>query len=381
MMLAFTNIARTQEPELVVTPLTPGSTYVLDKSDLDRQGMAGQTAVIPPSHDHRSSDNYLQPEWGDAAESLLTAINCTPDRPALNQAVDCTITLQNRLEEPLYLNLSNNLPYPLELIPGSVSGAEVHKERRISFRGWLAAGSPAELAIINAPSPAGYISLASLGIPPLLDVADDTLFNFGTPPFRYLGQLYTVLGATSNGIVIPGGGSAADLGQPPQTFPDPTPPNNVIAPFWTDLDPSAGGYMYAASVIGGDRSWVVIEWQDVPAFGGNDAYTFQVWLASDSEEEDISLVYHRLDGAGASSGLSVGAEDATGQLGANFAGLPTPDDSLKPQFSPPGPGPAYTISYQAIARSVGPWSNCALVKLPTVWQMGMFCAEGDTQTP
>jgi hypothetical protein len=383
-MLASIRVAQSQEQELVGTPLAPSASYTLtDKSELIQRRGAAPTAVpsFDETADRQQSGAMLLPEWGDAHNSVLFNVTCTPDHPILGQEVTCTITLQNLTGNPLRLHLVNAIPYPLELIPGSVSGAEVHKNRVLMFSGLLAPGLPAEFAIIDSPSPAGYVSLAGLGTPPLADVADDTLFNFATDPFLYLGQTYTVLGATSNGYVVPGGGSETDLGQPPQTFPDSTPPNNVVAPFWTDLDPSAGGNMYAAAVFGSDNSWVVIEWENVPAFDSDDLYTFQVWLASNSDTEDVSLVYQRVDGSGAAGGLSVGAEDETGSTGANFPGVPTPESELKALILPPTPGEAYIISYQAIARYVGPWHNCALIKIPQLWQFGLSCASGQTVNP
>ncbi|MCZ7671220.1 MAG: hypothetical protein M5U34_30830 [Chloroflexi bacterium] len=84
----------------------------------------------------------------------------------------------------------------------------------------------------------------------------------------------------------------------------------MLAPFWTDLDPAAGGNLYAAllSLSSGD-AWIVFEWEDVPAYDGDhapgcggecepNAYTFQVWIKTNSAVQEVSYVYARVDGVG-----------------------------------------------------------------------------------
>ena len=45
---------------------------------------------------------------------------------------------------------------------------------------------------------------------------------------------------TSDGYLVAGGGEAADVEFVPQDMPDPAAPNNVLAPFWTDLNGDPG---------------------------------------------------------------------------------------------------------------------------------------------
>jgi hypothetical protein len=373
-LLVITSAAQTQDGDFAAVPLLPGFQFELDKAGEGVQ--REETAVFPTTEQPFSSRNTILPERGRVSNSLLFTHHCTPTDLIVGQTISCTTTLQNWTDSPLSVELSNFVPPHFEIIPESLSGAIIERRRFVTFNGSLPTGTPARFAIVNSPSPSGYVSLASLGIPPLANVADDALFNFATPPFVYLGQTYDVLGATSNGYVIPGGGSAADLGQPPQNFPDPTPPNNVIAPFWTDLNPSAGGFVYAAAVSGGPSSWVVLEWENVPAFGSNELYTFQVWIATNAIAEDISFVYNRVDGAGAASGLSIGAENATGTDGANFPGLPTPQDELKPLILPGVPAEPHVISYQATAQHQGRWQNCARLQIPELSQRESICVIG-----
>ena len=72
-------------------------------------------------------------------------------------------------------------------------------------------------------------------------MGDDTITNFNVPAFQYGGESYTRVGVVSNGYLVVGGGTGSDIVYLPQTFPNPARPNNVVAPFWSDLDPSAAG--------------------------------------------------------------------------------------------------------------------------------------------
>ena len=100
-------------------------------------------------------------------------------------------------------------------------------------------------SITAGASPAGgYLPLSTFGIAPAAGFGDETITNFDVPAFQYGGETYTRIGVDSNGYVVVGGGTAEDNDCcNTQTFPDPTRPNNVLAPFWTDLslDPATGG--------------------------------------------------------------------------------------------------------------------------------------------
>ena len=67
-------------------------------------------------------------------------------------------------------------------------------------------------------------------------MGDESIANFNTPAFLWGDETYTSIGVTSNGYVVVGGGVAADVEFVPQTMPDVARPNNVIAPWWTDID-------------------------------------------------------------------------------------------------------------------------------------------------
>ena len=61
------------------------------------------------------------------------------------------------------------------------------------------------------------------------------------PTYYYGGEPYTRIGVVSNGYVVIGGGTGADIEVPAADVPEPARPNNVVAPFWTDINPAAAG--------------------------------------------------------------------------------------------------------------------------------------------
>ena len=79
------------------------------------------------------------------------------------------------------------------------------------------------------------------------------------PAFKYGAETYTKLALTSNGYAVVGGGDSADLDFVPQTFPDAARPNNVLAPYWTDLNPGAGGSVSIGGLTDQVNTWIVLE--------------------------------------------------------------------------------------------------------------------------
>ncbi|NHZ72426.1 MAG: hypothetical protein GWP17_05020, partial [Aquificales bacterium] len=173
----------------------------------------------------------------------------------------------------------------------------------------------------------------------------------------------------------------------PQLFPDPTIPNDVIAPFWTDLNPAAGGFLYAALLTKDNESWVVLEWEDVPAFDSDkpspnclencpELYTFQVWIKTNTPEQDITFIYAKVAGSGAISGLNIGAENKDGLIGANYETVPTIENKLSVISTPGTAGESHVISYIAEPVCTGYWYSCALIKVFEVRGITFDCAYG-----
>jgi hypothetical protein len=125
----------------------------------------------------------------------------------------------------------------------------------------------------------------------------------------WAGQSWNSLGVDSNGYLVVGGGDTVlDNSFTNTSFPNPARPNNVLAPFWTDLNPGATGAVRMGTLTDGSNTWIVVDWQNVPEFVTNSAYSFQAWIGIDSDAapgEDISFVHGPLSAL--PSNLTVGA--------------------------------------------------------------------------
>lgn len=185
------------------------------------------------------------------------------------------------------------------------------------------AAVPCDVTIAAGSSPAGgYLPLSGFSIPPVAGVSDDSITNFTTPAYTFAGETYSQIGFSSNGYAIIGGSSdPGDNTLINQSFPDATVPNNVLAPFWTDLNPEAGGTLTIGELTDGTDTWIVLDWEAVSEFSITNQNSFEIWIGINSDTnpaEDISYAYGTIQGSGNGGFLSVGAENKTGTRGQNY---------------------------------------------------------------
>ncbi len=132
--------------------------------------------------------------------------------------------------------------------------------------------------------------------------------NFGPV---YLGFDFNFYGTFHNTVYICTNGwlSFTDTGvwDTNQGIPNPGEPNNLIAPFWDDLNPTTGGTIYYFADTANDR--FIVEWDAVNHFYSGNPETFQVILHTDGR---ILFQYHTLSSSG---NCTVGIENQTGSDG------------------------------------------------------------------
>ncbi|HYI22560.1 MAG TPA: S8 family serine peptidase [Candidatus Limnocylindrales bacterium] len=205
---------------------------------------------------------------------------------------------------------------------------------------------------------------------------DEDLVEYGLGALAvYYGDVvYDTVGVTSNGYLVfsNSGYEAADIDFIPQDMPNPVRPNNVLAPYWTDLNFDDGGDFYLAY----DGCYLVFQWDAVPIWGsgGADTRSFQVWMmTADCSDffgvpggDDIYFDYDFADmGPGAGDddgvieddGLVVGAEDALGSTGADL-GVDVEPAAATGYYIDTGEslaGGSMTITYDALGKKVGTW--------------------------
>ena len=186
---------------------------------------------------------------------------------------------------------------------------------------WTGELDPGGLEVVADFPVTNYVPLSLFGPPVSLPTnCDDGASIFNVPSFTYNGSSYSQVIWSVNGTLEAGTASGLATSFDNQEFPDATPPNNLLAPYWRDLNACAGGEWYVAVLSSGPFTWTVFEWTDVPHFGSTDAATFQVWLLADGSPTGVlpqaHFTYGRLDNTDVN--LTVGAENADGTNGSNY---------------------------------------------------------------
>jgi hypothetical protein len=290
--------------------------------------------------------------------------SCSPTAIQRGAAADCMVSAQNLVATEAATSIVVSGPNNRRLEVQNPTGASgiVPSGNGFTWLGDLspALGPPVE-AITAGGSPAGYLPLSIFLTPPISGVGDETITNFTVPAFTFGGETYTRVGMVSNGYVVIGGGTADDVDFVPQDIPDPTRPNNLVGPLWTDLDPSAGGTMKINILTDGVDDWIVMEWENVPVFGTTDLQDFQIWIGLTDDGnpgDDITFAYGGLDTpGGAPDGAVAGAENRDGSSAQT---IPVADTLANTDWTvdmgTPIPGGTVTIEYDAFGRRAGTYT-------------------------
>jgi subtilisin family serine protease len=329
-------------------------------SRLARSQYFGRIAIHPDG-DH--PDAVLPVAFAQGQGDVRLHHRCNRRNVQLGGGARCTATVNNLSGAAARATLDVEGPDPRNLEITDVSDPGTQTGNGFTASGRLSGAVPPPIqAITPGGTGLGYVSLGDLGAEPIPDMSDESIANFEVTPYLYGHQRYDEIGVTSNGYAVVGGGGATDVDFVPQDLPNPAPPNNVLAPFWTDLDPGSGGSMYLAELTddASGTSWIVAEWADVPTFGTDDLQTFQIWIQTSGGVEANSFAYGRLTGAGDPSvGLTVGAENYDGTSGVSLGAVPQEGDEYTIETGQPIPGGALTVTYRVIGHRAGEYDLVA----------------------
>lgn len=348
----------------------------------------GETAMAVMHLTH--GDHALRFPITIVREQAPVSIDKTCDSASLasGEVTECTISITNNSFDEADFNVTDVLPRRLRLVNGSVDGATQTSSRSLSASGTLFGAAP---PIVNAAvdplaSPAGYLALDQFGGNLDLGATDESITNVNVSSFVYAGETYSQIGVVSNGYIVVGGGTGADVDYINQPIPSANIPNNILAPFWTDLNPEFGGRVLVNVLGDGVNSWIVVEWEAVSNYGDGELNTFQVWIGINGVE-DISFTYGTELSDGDGGFLTVGAENKFGNTGGQiyFDGVgdaPAPSypngDYEIDVFSTPGePGETYTITYSAFGTKPGDWTNCAEMTSSLFEGTAVSCFSGE----
>jgi hypothetical protein len=307
--------------------------------------------------------------------------SCSPlSFAAFTGASHCSATVANFSQQSANaaLNIADSvqgrkLQYENVGAPGTVVG----NNDGVQWSGPLSPAIPPQVTSVSpGSSPAGgYLPLSLFGITPIAGVGDDTITNFNVPQFFYGSEPYTRLGVVSNGYLVLGGGTSADIVFTPQHFPNTARPNNVLAPMWSDLNPPAspaGSGVRIGTLTDGSDTWIVVDWQRIKNFANATTHSFEIWIrisggaaGTGPASEDVSWTYGTGADAGnagsgdPASGQNWGAENRDGTSGANIATAPADGSQYQVHTTPPTAGGSVTIPYDITSDLVGTWNSVA----------------------
>jgi hypothetical protein len=272
---------------------------------------------------------------------------CDPTGVRVGGISTCTVIATNKDFGNAAVDLSTTVNNKLRVV--GATGATVTGARQVTKDPITLAGAqPGVPSIAPGATPAGYLPLSSFGITPVA-VGDESIVNFNTPAFVYAGQSFTSIGVTSNGYLVVGGGTGEDVAFEPPGIPNVARPNNVLAPFWTDLNGEGAEGIRLATISNGTNGWIVAEW-NVNVFGSTSERHFQVWIGTNGAE-DISYAYDP-SALPATSGFPTvtGAENINGSGGDQLPAGTVPTQDLRVTSTDPAPGDS--VSYEIRVRGV-----------------------------
>ncbi len=317
--------------------------------DVQRFGQIRITAVTGVGTNRVVTRVHLPVAFIKTQGDVKLTQSCAPTTIKVSFTTLCSITATNKgftdQEVDLATTTSSKLSVTTVL---RVTRVNSHLVRKLNV---LLAGGEPGVPSLSPLGFEGYLALDSLGVPAIA-VGDEEILNFDIPAFEYGGASYTRIGVDTNGYVVVGGATADDnecCNLP--AGPSPTRPNNVLAPFWTDLDGSSSEGIFAAELTDGTNNWIVIEYR-MNVAGTSDLRTFQVWIGVNGVE-DVSYSYVPADLPYTDPNgqdFLVGAENPIGE-GEMAATLPTED--LRVTSSDPTPGQWYNYKVRARGTSAG----------------------------
>lgn len=236
---------------------------------------------------------------------------------------DVTLNFHDLVDSELGTILND---FPFALAPGAFSPEVIVPQTVVATvtntATWTAVTALGDY-IADDTIPFNWEDISGTGTP--VTLTDDSVS--GALPlgfsFEFYGTGYSSAYASSNGFLTfaSGSGSGCCTGQ---ALPNPAAPNNLIAGWWEDLNPSAGGTVHYQTLGTAPNRVFIVQYTDVPHYPSGNLVSKQYKLFEGSNVIEVHYLAAPSDGGTHSAGI----ENATGTLGLQYylgtAGLPTP---------------------------------------------------------
>jgi hypothetical protein len=335
---------------------TVGLTVVIRTTKTSGQ-QVGEVKLVP-QHSWDLPTLHLPIAFVPRPADVTLTSPCDAKQIRVGGTTQCTVTATNSTYEDTTVDLATTVNRNLTLV-GANDQRVAHNQVKLAG---IKPGNPS-----IAPGTAlGYRPLAGLGIKPT-PIKDEELINYDVPAFMYGGQRYTRIAVDSNGYVVVGGGDVGtDNNCCLPAIPDKARPNNVLAPFWTDLDGEGAPGVSVARVTEANKVWVVVQWQ-VNVFGTTSERHFQLWIGT-GDEQNIVFTYDP-KGLPAKPGdlkFVIGAENVIGSAGATLPANTLPTQDLKVTSTTGAPGGKFSYRVTVRGAKAGGGMLTTTMRTPTM---------------
>ena len=336
----------TGAPEIVITPTT--FTLVAGQTQLitvKARALAlpenifafGQVKFTPK--DSSQPETVIQLAVKPASATNPALFTKVVDKVDAGRGDKLKYTLSvNNVGEQDDVNVTDILPKNITYVAGSAKETVTRGVTKSQFAEangrltWSGILDSTTGQLIESASPFGFVPMASLGVPPLgcPNDCDDGAWLVHNINISYFGKTYDAAAVSVNGTIELGATNSFGISSQPFLLPKADQQNNILAPFWADLNLGDGGQLYSATLATEDgTAFDVISWEDIPLFetNGQQTYSFQIWAQQGTE--NIWFVYGLIPKI--PEDLSVGFENSTGTLGSSyFFNSPTTSEGIAP---------------------------------------------------
>jgi len=308
----------------------------------------GQVQLIP----NRSSLPTLHLPVAFVTQQGVVTLSqdCTPLEINLLGTTTCTVKAQNTSFTDTTADLTTTTSINLPVV--GASGAKIDNLFTVKKKGVTLSGAVPSNPSLSIPGGSNYTSLSQFPDTLTVPVGDEQFLFFNVPDYVYNGTTYSQVSIDSNGYVVPGVASNEDNNCCALTgIPSTARPNNVLAPFWTDLtgENAPGVLINVLATADGTQAWTVIEWR-VKSFGTGALETFQLWLGANGTQ-DVRFEYPG-PLPSAAQPFQVGAENINGTAGDELTPGTLPSSQILVTSSDPVAG--QTVTYTTTVLGILP---------------------------
>jgi uncharacterized repeat protein (TIGR01451 family) len=287
---------------LDVHALTPEAWYFGSLTWSETAGLAPDTKMPAAFYPVRTTD----------ADVIEKAVD--HDFAIVGDTLTYSITVKNASNITQTYTLTDPVPAHTTYVDNSATGGLVYAPVTDTLT-WSGQVGPSSLFVFEG-SESGYVSLPGLGVSPIPPPSNsnDGGYSVSDMDFYYNGQHYDHVIWSVNGAIEAGTASGFAAPGTNTSLPNPPTPNNLLAPWWTDLDLTSAGHWYLGSLTDGTNDYTVFEWNHVPRFGDlASTATFQVWFMDGTNQ--IWFAYPENAFTGSTTVGTIGIENNTGTIG------------------------------------------------------------------